>query len=738
MASMRMLRNTEWRQYLPHILVVGWLLFIGVTVWDHCSRSGMPPVNDSWSYLEKGVNFWRSIELGQLFNPFNVVQVTRPPGTILLSAPLGVPVDIRWFYFRSVYAPIVCVVCAVYLTAWRPKTWSENWAIAATAMIFSCLPMFYHFEIHDGLGHPTHFGMVDNFQAGIAAIATAAMIRSLIKNSLRWLSVGAGAAAFTILIKPSGIAVMALLGMTWITAAVLRWLRERDWSGELVGQRRYVVYGILLIEAIYLPILAACLNSDYLSANTFALAERVLAFHREIHSLSLSQIYPLLHVSAGAPILIWITVVVLTIAFYHRRLKTSHIPVREMYVFLFSTMVIWLTGIYYWLVVQAGGMDIRFFYPFFLMGLMYTIPLSIHIWYRIEWSRLILGVTALVAVVNIGIIMTRSDPSDEWQSASGVDVSIGTNRATEIQAKDFLKAIRREKEDTNVYSFGEGAAAAIFASVGMHAELINPTASNFITRNQLDWTNGFVTRIDDVLSSEYLLLETIKEGEEKSVTIQDQYVATFDEEKMAFRTWLTGLREEDGVTIVSEVETRLLRINDPVMFERNLTKFVSERTWRERFVRANPQRWWRDSDIDRYTSANEIVVRDLRFDDLYQMYLVSYTHSEKIIKCELWWKELLHHPENKMRQIFIHFNDSKGKIRTQSAISLFDYTPVSPTNLWRYSTIEFDQSTDPEASAVGFGIWHPNGDLLKADKGIRDWGDRRVTIPFDVDISKVK
>ncbi|MBT5872682.1 MAG: hypothetical protein HOH43_04630, partial [Candidatus Latescibacteria bacterium] len=259
-----------------------------------------------------------------------------------------------------------------------------------------------------------------------------------------------------------------------------------------------------------------------------------------------------------------------------------------------------------------------------------------------------------------------------------------------------------------------------------------------ITRTQLDWANGFVTRLDDVLSSEYLLLETVNASEMKTVAMQNESVSTFDEETMAFRTWLTGLREEDGVKIVSEVENRLLRISDSVIFERNLTKFVSERTWRERFTQANPQRWWSDSDIDRYTSANEIVVRDLRFDELYQMYLVSYTHSETIIKCEFWWKELRHRPENKMRQIFIHFNDSNGKIRSQNAIPLFDYTPVLPTKLWRYSTIEFDQSTDLEVMAVGFGIWHPDGNLLKANRGIRDWGDRRVTIPFGVDISKVK
>jgi hypothetical protein len=92
-----------WRTWIPHIFVICWIGFLGVTIRDHASRSIVPPVYDPLGYLHKGINFWRSIKDGQFVNPLNIEPTSRPPGTILISAPFGYPVDLHWFYFHSVF-----------------------------------------------------------------------------------------------------------------------------------------------------------------------------------------------------------------------------------------------------------------------------------------------------------------------------------------------------------------------------------------------------------------------------------------------------------------------------------------------------------------------------------------------------------------------------------------------------------------------------------------------------------
>jgi len=97
------------------------------------------------------------------------------------------------------------------MVAGTTRARTSGWWVAAIAFLCSALPMFYHFDSVEGLYSATRWGLVDNFQAGIAAMATAATVRSLMTRSLRWLLLGALLTAFTLLIKPSGLMIMALM-----------------------------------------------------------------------------------------------------------------------------------------------------------------------------------------------------------------------------------------------------------------------------------------------------------------------------------------------------------------------------------------------------------------------------------------------------------------------------------------------------------------------------------------------
>ena len=70
---MNRLQALPWRTWVPHILVICWIAFLAVTIWDHASRSVVPPLYDPLSYLQKGINFWRNIYHGQYVNPLNII-----------------------------------------------------------------------------------------------------------------------------------------------------------------------------------------------------------------------------------------------------------------------------------------------------------------------------------------------------------------------------------------------------------------------------------------------------------------------------------------------------------------------------------------------------------------------------------------------------------------------------------------------------------------------------------------
>ena len=728
------LQAVPWRTWTPHILVICWVAFLGVTHWDHASRSVMRPLYDPLTYLRKGMNFWQSIHHGQYVNPLNIAPSARPPGTILMSAPFGYPVDFHRFEFRSVFFPLVCVVASVYMAAWKSKALVENWVIAAIALLFSSLPMFYHFEWVAGMGSPVRFGLVDNFQAGVAAMAAAAFVRSLTNGSVRWLSAGAGLAAFTLLIKPSGGAVMALLGLSWAMVATLEWLRAGKRPEDSIRLRHYLTFGFTLLCAIYSMVIVVCVKSQYLSARNFLYARKALATAKDVLAISLSQIPPLFHSSTGEAVLIWIIgIVILFGLFWHRFGGLNDKTVFKMAGFLASAFVIWTGGAWYWLVVQSGGSQIRYFYPFFFMGIVYLIPLFVHLWLRSnQWIRIVMVMLCFLPAANMGLLLVQKNPSVGWQRATGVSVSVGTNREVVKQAYDFLKIVRRGTMNVSLYSFGYGEIQAmIFENVGAYEGLVNPTSPTFITRRGRDWVNGFVTRIGKVLSSGYILFQPVKDNDAIQSAMQLSHIQTFYDEIKVFRAWLTQLTEQDGIEVVSDDAVRLLKITDHARFKHQIERFISARSWRSEFEVANPRRWWNASEVASYVLNKEPVASNIRFGDRYNLHMMALSSVGKEIQIEFWWKELRHEDHKRPWRMFFHFVDSEGKIRSQQAISLAGYAPPSQDRLWRYGTIKFDPSRDLNISALAFGVWNPDSKVvLKADKGVRDWHGRRVVIPI--------
>jgi len=54
---MSRLQDLLLRSWSPHILLICWIIFLGVTMWDHTSRIEVLHLYDPLTYLQKDINF---------------------------------------------------------------------------------------------------------------------------------------------------------------------------------------------------------------------------------------------------------------------------------------------------------------------------------------------------------------------------------------------------------------------------------------------------------------------------------------------------------------------------------------------------------------------------------------------------------------------------------------------------------------------------------------------------------
>ncbi|MBI5589583.1 MAG: hypothetical protein HY881_03775 [Deltaproteobacteria bacterium] len=725
---------------IPHIIVILWLIYLGNMIWQHDVQSVQPPHHDPLTYMQKAMNFWKAVDQGILFNPLNIEPTSRPPGTILMSYPFGFSSDFKGFHFRSVFVPIICIVLAVYMAAGIPRTSAEGWGVAAVAILFSSVPIFFNFDYTDGYTGPSAWGLVDNFQAGFAAMAAAGFVKSLKVRSLVWLMWGAFVGSFTLLIKPSGLMIMALLSATWLIVVFVEWLWARRYQQSNSNLRRYVIIGGIQIFLIYAVVVLLCVFSNYFSIQNFEYAKHALKVMGDVLTASLSQILVLLIASAGIPFVLWVLWKVVLIISYCFSRNNRHNPLSaKMVGLLLSTPVIWSMGVWYWLVVQAGGSQVRYFYPFFLMGAVCMIPMSLHVLqHSHRWIRLAELVFCFLPALNIGSLLALESPPIQWQMLSGVNVSVGKDREEVNQAYTFLDELRKRKMSANLYSFFSGTLPDIFVTVGIYEGMVKPDLPFFKTISTVDWVRGFIVRTDQLLNVDYILIR--KDLIRKAEKLLDRQIDTYISEYVVFQAWLCGLNENAGVKTVSDGRVlRLLEIIDRKAFAYALESFVAAHSWRPEFIAANSQRQWsNEADVSGY--AGNFAAKEIDFEGIYRLHALSLCRVDTGLKVELWWEELRHENANGQRRMFFHIVDQSGKMLQDLYMPLDKYAPPFDNRRWCYGSVTFEQPIPNEVTSLAFGIFRPkneflNDDFLMPDKGVHDWGGRRVLVPISVSTS---
>ncbi|MFA6310831.1 MAG: hypothetical protein WCV99_10340 [Sterolibacterium sp.] len=703
-------------------------------MWQHAQHSQQPPIYDAFSYYLKAHNFWAEMQQQKLFHYFNVEPSFRPPGTILMSYPFGFDTDYRGFYFRSVFFPIVLLSLAVVIGGYRRELDSKSkWHLALIAVFLSCLPCFYHFEVSPTIPASDHWGLVDNFLAGMAALAAAAAIRSCWTGSLAWVGLAAILSSFCLLIKPVGILIMMLVGLLWFGLSMLNLKSTWASPGKRKSASRWLLNGMVIFAVPYLLVLAVSFTSHYLSSSNLAYGNAAIVVMRNEIPLSWIDVMFRVHEGPGFPFMAWLLLMLTLVAGNNWRMSAGVLPwSRPTLIGLaLASCGTFVFGIWFWLFGSGGATQTRYFIPFVLMAAILALPAILTAVRGLAgWKAAILSVFMIAPVINSAMLLLQRHAPAEWQQWAGVNLTAGAADPVMLQAQHFVDGVKHEGGSNVVlYSISMNMADSFFSAAIEYAGIAMPPMPIRSMVRPVDWQRPSTYRKKEMLDTDYWLFQPVRDPEIRRNMLAKPSIDTFEQEKALFEAWATQLTADEGVVTVSDTPSaRVLRIADLDLLEPAFDALVAAHHWRDAFTAANPKRLFNEVDLAAALAQNPPSLENVDFSGRFQIRAISLGRTGDEITLRFWWKPLSPLPDQDWA-IFIHSIDAEGKIVRATGMPIRFNRPLSALN----GAVLFDQITISNPVAAGtprlaFGFVRPNQAPLIADRGARDWDSRRVIV----------
>jgi len=714
-----------------------WVVFVGWALWyQHAQQSQQPPLYDAWGYYFKAYNFWTKAHEAGSFNPFDVEPSFRPPGTVLMSYPFGFDVDFRGFYFRSIFVPIALLGLAVVIGGYRRALDNRSkWLLVVLAAFLSTLPGFYYFELSPGIPAPHYWGLVDHFLAGVAALAAAAAIRSVWTHSLAWTGLAAALASFCLLIKPSGLLIMMLIGLTWFGLTALRLKSVWQSAGERKSATRLLLGGMAIFAITYLAVLAGSFSSQYLSSKNLAYGAVIVGvLQMETESLVSWPVFrDVVRTGLGYPFAAWLCLMIVAVGHHLWRSATGSLPwPRPVLAGLtIASSITFAVGVWFWIVATGGITQIRYFMPFALTAVILALPAILTAVRALPgWALTTLSLLMLAPVVNMGALLAQRNAPIAWQEWTGVNLTSGVSRPVVDQAWNFAATVKRDGRNVNLYSMTMNFADATFQSVVVNALIATPPMPLVSIQRPQDGQRPITAyRKAEMLDADYWLFEPVRDPARAAAALAIVSIDAYDQEKALFQAWATQLTENDGVAVVSDTPTaRVLRVVDPVLLEKAFDALLAKHHWRSTFLAANPKRRFDEKELAAALAQYPPSLTNVNFADRFHLRALSVSRAGDETTVRLWWKPLSPLPEHDWA-LFIHSIDDEGKILLANHVSVvFDRSLSSSDGTVLFEQLTFKNPAGSRKLAIGFV--RPNQPLPVADKGTRDWDGRRVIVPL--------
>jgi len=570
-----------------------WLALAGVGQWRAAGQLHEPPSWDTYSYAVKAANFWA----GEAVNPLNVAPSVRPPGTILMSYPFGFDVDHRGFYFRSVFLPVLLCVLALYIAGFaRRASPADHMSLAGGALVLGGMPMFFQFQLGDGLPAASFWGMVDGFLTGVSAVAMACAVRSVRTASIPWALGAALCAAFAFMVKPSGALVMALVGVSWLILAVGR----HGWS-----PRGYVAVSFGGAAAVFAFTALAAFTSDYFSPSNVAFGQAALSVMAQdfmsLSELSLAELWLLLKLSVGVAGLAFLGVGMFA------ALSARHTAA------LGAAVLCLAVGIWFWL-FQAGAEVVRYFLPFPAMAMILLWPSLTELLGRWPGAAraAVWGALVAPAILTVVLLFVPAPPT-ALQRALGINLAANAYQAENEQGAALLAHWRASGETGRAYFVDTSAAIRNVYAAVEYAELAEPGRAVMPRTLPLDWKRTSTFRLDELGGARYLIFEPVRAPQTRRAILERREVPGYRAETELINAWASELTEAQGVVQLSDTRVRVLEVVAPEKFAQALSDLREGYRWSQAFRDANRQIWWSREELQALIENSEAASAQARF-----------------------------------------------------------------------------------------------------------------------------
>ncbi len=708
-------------------LGTAWVLFTAWLIWVHARESTQPPIYDAFTYYFKAKFVWADLLSGHITNLLNVEPSFRPPGTVLMSYPFGFDPDFRGFYFRSVFFPIALVFLSVLIAAWRPGSSSRYLRLAAlTAVFLPTVSLFYYFEPYTG-GPPviSHWGLVDSFLTGLAALATACGLRSISRQSVGWGIVSTLIGVVMIFVKPTGALIAAVSGS--IVALGWLWNLKKAWPIKQVRRqvlRRFVA--LVLVQALFLGwAVRLATHSLYLGPVNMMYGNAAIDVMRAELKIDLSALLALLHSGLGPFIPVW--TVGLSLLWIYSRLKERGRSAERWAlddILVVLAAVILIIGAWFWLVASGGQTQIRYFAPFLFVALICAIcPFIESLARSARPIRWVVSLLMVGSVANTTLLLALPSPSLAWQLASGVNVMSGTRPPSIPQAQFVLAHAAANVDSVPVYSMTQSVGDAMFESTfGLYS--LKASKPRFFVRRPIDWQRPSTFRVDEIVTSDYILFDP-REPQATSGTMPTS-VTDFSQEQAVFLDWANGLKTDDGVEIASaQANSTLLRVVDRTKLRDSLEKLVQSHQWRDLFLAGNTRKWWSEEQVEEALVHTPAQIESVDFADKFEVRAATIVQlPDNTTELRMWLR-----PTTKLNDdnwaVLVHLIDATGEAVGNRDLALETIDASPPGKPYSYVHIKF---VPPKSTAkIAIGIYRGQT-VLPADKGERDWGGKRVLL----------
>jgi len=695
------------------LILIVWLIVAAHGIWHYAYLETAPPVFDALSYVHKAQSFWAAVARGLPFNPFDLAPQIRPFGTVFFTHPFGFSTDFHQFFFLTNFLPALLIVIAMVIAAGSLRKLDNTQWITLTIVLLcmTSMPAYFQFAASGDHRFMGTWGFVDILFGAIGALACAFAVAAIRGRYLFWSVLSALCAILAILIKPAGLAVMAIVAGTWAALTFSQW---RSKSLELRTALRagavffllYAITGLILLQ------------SEYFSDKNYAYGvSSMKLLHAGQQSFPTgTAILEKIRVSIGFPtFILWI----LCLGFAARARRWMSI---------LCSLAIFFGGCYIWL-GRTNLYHVRYFFPFGIMAIVVVFPTLIQSVRGWSCKRLVSLSALTLPTLAIAILLLVPQPPERGQFLLGINLLANKNADAVKQANALVDELASEPSRRSIiYYVGGTPKINAFEGVMDWNRELGFRGGNSNPALPVDWVRPAAYRLDELFRARFIVFEPVADA--KKVLDTQHIVETYWAEQILVRAWLTTLKSEDGVSVREDGSTRVLEVVNRFALNQAGVELTRGRKLRDVFVQGfHPMTGIPVRDATDLPGNLLTKPIDLSVDGhtVARALAVMQTQTTKSTIYHIVIEQLVVLPANEDGKwhVFVHVLDKNRKM-IKDGYETYISDAASSTTALQYD-ISIPKQALGAAVSMAFGVFNP-GPAGKSKSFITaggDWGGRR-------------